>query len=75
MAGHPSTNCDYNPTSSDVATCFWIGEVCPHQVKNAVVSYECVEGGGAGATGGGVAVHAVVTMIFTAIIGGLMMVV
>jgi hypothetical protein len=43
VTGHPLTNCDYNPTSGDVAACFWLGEVCPHQVKNAVVSYECVQ--------------------------------
>jgi len=36
VTGHPLTNCDYNPTSGDVAACFWLGEVCPHQVKNAV---------------------------------------
>lgn len=71
VAGHPSTNCDYNPTNGDVATCFWIGEVCPHQVKNSVLSYECI--GGADAASGAVRGVAVATMVFAAV-GGLMLV-
>jgi hypothetical protein len=79
VAGHPSTNCDYNPISDDIAICFWLGEVCPHQAKNAVVSYECV--GGAAATkvadaaGSGAAVPSVaVAAMFFAAVGGLLVV-
>jgi len=67
VSGHPSTNCDYNPISRDVATCFWLAEVCPHQAKNSVVSYKCV--GGAAGGGAAVRVVAVTTMFFAAVAG------
>jgi hypothetical protein len=40
----PRTNCvDDDVSSNDPIPCFWITEVCPNYIKNAAITYRCLD--------------------------------